>query len=108
VNTYNPDFWVVLKIANPYHDVDYRVLGAWGGSYLYGNSWRLNSGIVSVEDAGDCYNIWGSSGSRYVCNKERYGLKMASAGIYQRLLDKYPGTVMLDKDTDWLNYDWSK
>ena len=106
MHTYKPDSWVVLRITSPHQEVHYRVLGAWGGSYLYGGSWRINSGIVSVEDAGDCYNIWGRSGSRYVCNKSSYGVTMASAGIYQRLLDEH--VVMLDKGTDWLSYDWSK
>jgi hypothetical protein len=65
---YNPDNWVVIKMNGD--DPHYRVLAGWSGSYLNGDSWRMNSGITRVEDAGDRYNFYGSSGSCYSCGKE--------------------------------------
>lgn len=105
MSKYIPDFWVVLKIDIPKIGIQYRVLGAWGGGYLDGDSWRLNSGITRVVEDGDYYVFSGNSGSEYRCYKENYGLKMATAGIYQKLVDEY-GAVMLDEDTDWPSVDW--
>jgi len=47
---YNPDNWVVIKMNGD--DPHYRVLAGWSGGYLDGDSWRMNSGITRVEDAG--------------------------------------------------------
>ena len=69
-----PDNWVVLKIDGD--DPHYRVLAGWSGGYLDGDSWKLNSGIVSVFDTDDSFKFIGSSKSVYMCNKNSYGLKM--------------------------------
>ena len=55
---YTPDNWVVLKITNTKRSgntgygrteqVLYKVLAGWGGGYLDGDSWRMNSGINLV------------------------------------------------------------
>ena len=70
MSNYKPDNWVVIKMDgdNPH----YRVLAGWSGGYLHGDSWRINSCITRVEDDGDCYNFYGSSGSCYSCYKESY------------------------------------
>lgn len=65
---YIPEGWVVFKIKDVY-----KVFGSWAGSYLRGDAWRINSGVESVEDAGDDLIINGYSGSEYVCVKNSYG-----------------------------------
>lgn len=65
---YKPDSWEILKFS----DNDYRVFGSWRGGYLYGDSWRINSGVVKVVESEDAYLVYGDSGSVYECNKKDY------------------------------------
>ena len=105
MSNYNPDNWVVIKMDGD--DPHYRVLAGWSGGYLYGNSWRMNSGITRVEDAGDCYKFYGSSGSYYSCDKESYCIRMNNAHIWAQLQEQHGDKVkMLDEETDWLEMDW--
>ena len=71
MSAYNPDNWVIVKITGT--DPHYRVFGSWRGGYIQGDSWRMNSGIVSVEEDGDYYIFKGHSGSTYSCHKKCYG-----------------------------------
>ncbi len=70
---YAPEEWVIVKIggSNPH----YRVFGSWRGGYLSGDSWRMNSGITSVDIDGDYYLFRGDSGSTYKCHKKTYGIR---------------------------------
>jgi hypothetical protein len=101
--TYLPDNWVVLKITKP--DMTYyRVLGGWSGSYLTGDSWRLNSGIVKVTEDENYYNFFGSSGSCYQCHKDCYGLRANNAHAYNIFKDRYGDLLeLMPEDTDFLN-----
>lgn len=102
---YNPDNWVVIKIGGD--DPHYRVLAGWSGGYLDGDSWRMNSGIVRVEDVGDCYNFYGSTGSCYSCGKESYTLRMNNVHIWNQFKKQHGDLVeLMPEDTDWLSMDW--
>ena len=100
-----PDSWVVVKVKEgkgtfPF----YKVLAGWSGSYLYGDSWRINSGITLVFDREDEFHFHGESGSVYRCPKGVYGLRMSTAGIYDKLIEQqqFKGQVfMMPEDTDW-------
>ena len=111
---YTPDNWVVLKITNTKRsgntgygrteEVLYKVLAGWSGSYLNGNSWRINSGITLVFDREDEVHFHGESGSLYRCHKETYGLRMSTAGVYKDLClqQEFNGQIILmPEDTDW-------
>ena len=106
MSEYNPDNWVVLKIKPgkgmfPF----YKVLAGWSGGYLDGSSWRMNSGITLVFDREDEIHFHGYSGSNYICHKETYGLRMSTAGIYNKLKEdeQFGGQIqMMDEDTDWM------
>ena len=105
MSNHKPNNWVVIKMDGD--DPHYRVLAGWSGGYLDGDSWRMNSGITRVEDDGDCYNFYGSSGSCYYCYKESYCIRMNNARIWARLQELHGDKVkMLDEDTDWMNMDW--
>ena len=105
MSNYNPDNWVVIKMNGD--DPHYRVLAGWSGGYLDGDSWRMNSGIVRVEDAGDRFNFYGSTGSCYSCGKESYCIRMNNAHIWAQLQELHGDKVkMLDEETDWLGMDW--
>lgn len=84
---YSPDKWRIIKGQFQGED-DYRVFGTWGGGYLTGDSWRVNSGIMTVEDDGDYWNFHGFTQSVYRCRKEAHGIAGAyNNGVLQNLLD---------------------
>lgn len=100
---YIPDNWVVLKI-NYDGMITYRVLAGWSGGYLYGDSWRMNSGITRVEEDGNYYEFYGSSGSCYRCHKKGYRISMAIGPTYSQLKEHFGDAVeLMPKDTDWSN-----
>jgi len=103
---YTCDNWVVVFINAG--DPHYRVLTGTSGGYLDGDRWRMNSGIVSVEDDGDHFLIRGSSGSVYKCHKGSYCLRMNNAHIWAQFQEKYGDKIQLmNEDTDWINHDWN-
>ena len=102
---YNPDCWVMLKMT--YKDETfYKVLGGWSGSYLYGDSWRLNSGVERAELEDGKYYFHGSSGSVYVCHPSSYGLRTSTAGIWETMKNRHPDNVELLEDCDWTKFDF--
>lgn len=105
MSEYSPDNWVVIFMNG--HDPHYRVLGGWSGGYTQGSSWRMNSGITKVQEDESFYYLYGSSGSRYCCGKESYGLKMSNAYVWLHLQELHGDKVeMMPEDTDWSNIDW--
>jgi hypothetical protein len=105
MSVYLPDNWVVIFMNGD--DPHYRVLAGWSGGYLNGDAWRMNSGIVRVEEDDTFYYFYGSSGSCYKCHKHTYCLRMNTAGIWNRLQELHGDKVeMMPEDTDWLNHDW--
>ena len=102
---YQPDHWVVLKIGG--EDPHHRVLGGWQGSYLDGDSWRLNSGIVKVEKGSTTFKFYGHTGSVYECGMHNYGLRKVTAEVLQQL-QKIHGPIIsiMDEDTDWTKVEW--
>jgi hypothetical protein len=82
--TYTPDAWVILKITPNDGEPHHKVLAGWSGSYTYGASWKLNSGITKITYQStatmEWYDIEGHSGSVYRCgkSKERMSAYMAS------------------------------
>ena len=117
MSEYLPDSWVELKINHEGQTL-YKVLGGCSGGYLDGDSWRMNSGIVSVETFGDLYGFYGFtfgdlygfyglSGSVYWCRQGAYGLTMATSGIYNKLKERVGDAVeLMPEDTDWMAVEW--
>jgi len=66
-----PTSWAILKIDSD--DPHYRIFGSIVGGYLNGDSWKVNSGIVSVTEDDNYYYFNGHSGSVYQCHKKAYG-----------------------------------
>ena len=103
---YHPDSWVVLRMTHK-DQIIYKVLGGWSSSYLNGSSWRLNSGIERVEQDGDYYKFYGSSGSVYKCHKESYGLRMSTVDTYTNMKKTFPDQVEKLPDCDWMQMVWA-
>lgn len=101
MSNYTPDNWVIIKIKGD--DPHYRVLAGWSGGYLYGDSWRMNSGITGVEKQANLWGFYGASGSVYWCHQGGYGLRMNNRSIWSQLQKHHGDKVeMMPEDTDWL------
>lgn len=106
MSDYTPDNWVILKIQNESKTL-YKVLAGWSGGYLYGDSWRMNSGITEVKQGGDHYEFYGLSGSVYRCHKDTYRLTMANGGVYNELKERFGDSIeLMPEDTNWMEIDW--
>ena len=102
---YTPDNWVVIKYKGD--DPHYRVLVGWSGGYLDGDSWRMNSGIVRVEETEHTFLFYGASGSCYEGRKTGYCLRKNNAYIWTQLQELHGDKVeIMPETTDWLGVDW--
>lgn len=98
---YQPDRWVVIRLNPGTQDELYKVLAGWGGSYLYGASWKMNSGITKVEEDESFYYFHGYSGSVYQCHKDAYGVTNLTASVLKQIRDEYTDqTVELLKEEE--------
>ena len=100
---YNPDKWLLFKVGGT--DPHYRVFGAWSGGYLGSDEWRMNSGVVRVEEDETHYHFYGSTGSRYTCNKEMYGSTAYGWGVAQSYEDNDRLTI-INKPDNIMDMDW--
>ena len=86
MSEYNPDKWAIIKL-----EIDgvlvHKVLGGWSGGYLDGDSWRLSSGLESVETEGNYYLMKNYSGSVYKCHKNANGFNVISGEKFTEFED---------------------
>jgi hypothetical protein len=93
MSEYNPDKFTLLEITLE-NETFYKVFGTWGGSYLYGDSWRMNSGIERAVWDSETISFIGSSGSTYKCNIASEGVTGASGmGTLSELLSNYKDQI---------------
>lgn len=110
MSEYNPNRWLIVSITNN-NETHYRVFGVWGGGYLNGDSWKLNSGITKVTLEDGVYQFEGSSGSVYHCRENSYGSTGYGWSVIQQIIEqsKENGTIIqiMDEGTNFLelNYD---
>jgi hypothetical protein len=111
-DAYHPDNWVILKIetqpeTNETQDETiYKVLGGWSGGYLDGDSWRMNSGIVSHERDGDYWLFHGHSGSVYRCHADTNLIRKNIAGVLANLESRFNNQVEVLQGAPWENEGW--
>lgn len=103
---YIPEEWLLVKIGGD--TPHYRVFGSWRGSYISGDSWRMNSGVTSVKMEEDYFLFYGESGSIYKCHKSVYGVKSpynnsVLCDYKSKLKDKF--TIFLEQP-DIMAIDW--
>jgi len=96
-----PEKWVILKLPNNY----YKVFGTWASGYLYGDRYRLNSGISKVEQDENFYYFIGFSGSCYKCHKKGYGTATSyGLVVLNTIIEQGNGQIELMEDADdWTN-----
>lgn len=88
MSTNYPDNWVVIEINSEQYGKQHKILAGWYGGYAYGDSWKLNSGIVKIDtDENGMYHIYGYSGSKYMLNPKAEKFSGITAGIYQNYHD---------------------
>tara|TARA_B100000497_G_C7457106_1_gene282813 strand:- start:54 stop:419 length:366 start_codon:yes stop_codon:yes gene_type:complete len=105
-----PDKWVVVKLLDKNKTSPlYKVFGTWYGGYTGSDSWKLNSGIRSIEDTETSYIFHGYSGSKYICNKNKssYGTSSYTGSVLNSIIDsvsdyKHNSIEILSYDNDWL------
>ena len=96
--TYYPNSWIVFRVKETGL---YKLLAGSlvSDGYINDKNWRVNSGIIQVEDAGENWLFHGTSGSVYVCAKTAYSMRMSMSRVFYVIKDSVD---LLDKDTDWL------
>jgi hypothetical protein len=98
--TETPEKWVVLKLP----DNSYKVFGTWGGGYLDGSRWKLNSGVKEVKEDTDFYYFIGHSGSCYKCHKKSYGIStLYNETVLSNFIEKTNSLSLMGENSDWLN-----
>jgi hypothetical protein len=81
-----PDKWMLVRVKG--ETPHWRIFATWSGGYLHGDSWRLNSGVRSVEVKDEWFDFHGFSGSVYRCSKTAYGVNLYGMGVLKDLLSK--------------------
>ena len=104
---YTPDRWVIIKVNG--QSPHYRVFGSWYGGYAGSDSWRMNSGITSVEQDEHGYKFMGSSGSLYRCGKASYGTSGYGGAVLGDIMARQPelNIQILDEQTDFMKLDYT-
>lgn len=87
---YEPDKWVIIEGFDFNGDPIRRVLSGWSGGYLYGDEWRMSSGITNITEYDDRYEIDNHSGSHYICYKNRKGLTSLSTSALKYYQENHP------------------
>ena len=106
MSTYTPDSWVIVKIHSEKYGTIYKVLAGWSGSYLYGASWKLSSGIVTFEDKEEHCESLQDSGSTYILYKssERMsGIMVSTFASFKEQLKGNDGTIEVIDSGDYVN-----
>jgi len=103
---YTPDSWQLVKINGT--DPHYRIFGSWSGGYLYGDSWKLNSGVTDVTEDDKYFYFYGYSGSVYQCHKNGYGIRSPyNTSVILDYCEKSQGTMeLIDEMPDIMSIDW--
>jgi hypothetical protein len=82
VATYTPDRWVKVRITNSEGVSHERILASWYGGFAGSDSWKLSSGIESVDETDTYYDFHNASGSIYRCYKNSFGTSSYSHSVF--------------------------
>lgn len=107
-----PDRWMVIRLESVEkpNNVHYRVFATWGGGYTQGQSWKLNSGISSVQYTDPYFHFKGDSGSVYTCHKESYGAFSYGLSVLSGMIEDSKQDVsitVMPEETDWATLKYS-
>lgn len=94
MNEYTPDYWILLKVSpNNNKEPFYRILASWSGGYLYGDSWKLSSGVETFESSpdGEQFISEQTSGSVYILNRRRECISVLISSVLQTYVKQMVG-----------------
>lgn len=88
MSDYNPDGWVIIRLKSE-ERTDYKIFGSWAGGYLYGDNWRINSGVMQYTKEDDVILFHGYTSSVYKCPLVSEGrLTGHNSAVLQHMLEK--------------------
>lgn len=93
MNEYTPDYWILLKVSPNGKEPFYRILASWSGSYVWGDSWKLSSGVETFETSPDGKQFISeqASGSVYILNRRREQSSTMIFSIYNSFVEQMKG-----------------
>ena len=86
MSEYTPDRWVMLEITGLGSKPIRKIFAGWYGGFGHGDTWKLNSGIVTTTFVENFYEFEGYSGSTYYCHPNGYGTSMYMQSVLDRWL----------------------
>lgn len=99
-NYLKPDGWVILKISSDEFEsgYGYKLFSSWRGGYLDNDSWRLNSGITSIEkenDEEEYYIVKGNSSTEYMIHSSTFkALGLYNSSVLEHIIKDYDVTII--------------
>lgn len=96
-----PDSWVILKIKDDENENTYfyKLFSCWRGGYLDSDSWRLNSGITSIEPENDYFIVRGYSSTVYAIHPSTYNILGSYCyGVLQEIIKDYNVQIISIED----------
>ena len=94
-DTYN---WIIVKVEYE-EDTFYKVIASVGGGL---NDWRINSGITKVLDKGEYYEVFGCTGSSYICEKDSEKVDNTITNVLDRLKSHAVVVTITDVEDKYL------
>lgn len=88
---YTPDAWILMRTSDCV-----KVLAGWRGGYLYGDEWRLSSGVTNIESTDKEWIITNYSGSIYYCGKYNENLISVMLSMYNTLIENNCVRISID------------
>lgn len=102
MNTYTPDCWQLVRITTTEGQIVNKVIAGWRGGFAGSDSWKLSSGIESVIEHDDYFEMPQSSGSTYMCGKGSRHMSSLMSSVYsnfvRELSESGLGVIELIKD----------
>jgi len=97
---YTPDCWKIVELTNTATGESHkRILCNWYGGYLGGDSWKLSSGNMSVEDHGDHWVVPQRSGTVYQLYKNREKVSGTMENVFNSFEQKPQDVVTMNWST---------
>lgn len=84
MSDYSPDCWIIVEISGTSIPKTHRrILAGWYGDFLQGDSWKLSSGIESVTERLEHWEVANTSGSIYMLHKNNEGFSRLTQAIFE-------------------------
>lgn len=88
-----PDGFKVLEFTDD-GITTYHIFSSWSGSYLYGDSWKRSSPVVSISESDGGYIARTMSGSEYfLCTAGEDRISAHNLGVLNEMLEINKGKV---------------